>query len=246
MRHHPLTAVAMAISFAALAAALLASAAPGAAAAADALCPDTPVAQTAAAARAAAPPFKGTIHSVNAARTASMIENGVWKPGCPVSIGHLRLLRLTYWGFDKKAHTGYLMVRDIWARKLVGVFKKIYDARFPIRRMKLIDAYGASDAKSMAADNTSAFNGRYVSGTTRWSMHAYGLAIDLNPVENPYVASDHVSPAAGAKYADRSRKAKGMVHAGDVVVRAFQAIGWGWGGTWSGTKDYQHFSSTGG
>jgi hypothetical protein len=197
-------------------------------------------------ARAAAPPFKGTIHAVNAELKASMIETGVWKPGCPVNIGQLRLLRLTYRGFDKKAHTGYLMVNKVWARPLVGVFKKIYDARFPIKRMRLIDAYGASDAKSMAADNTSAFNGRYVSGTTRWSMHAYGLAIDLNPVENPYVASDHVSPVAGAKYANRSLRAKGMVHAGDVVVRAFQSIGWGWGGTWGGTKDYQHFSSTGG
>jgi hypothetical protein len=203
-------------------------------------------ATTAAAARAEAPPFKGTIHAVNAGLKASMIKTGVWKPGCPVNIGQLRLLRMTYWGFDKKAHTGYLMVNKVWARKLVGVFKTMYDARFPIRKMKLIDAYGASDAKSMAADNTSAFNGRYVSGTTRWSMHAYGLAIDLNPVENPYVASDHVSPANGAKYANRNLNAKGMVHSGDVVIRAFQSIGWGWGGTWPGTKDYQHFSSTGG
>jgi hypothetical protein len=226
-------------------AAVLATAALSTAALAAAATPAA-AAPAPAAPRAEAPPFKGTIHAVNADLKASMIKTGVWKPGCPVNIGQLRLLKMTYWGFDKKAHTGYLMVNRVWARRLVGVFKKIYDARFPIRKMKLIDAYGASDAKSMAADNTSAFNGRYVSGTTRWSMHAYGLAIDLNPVENPYVASDHVSPAAGAKYANRNLKAKGMVHSGDVVVRAFRSIGWGWGGTWPGTKDYQHFSSTGG
>jgi hypothetical protein len=243
-----------ALATAALATAALATAATPASAAAAAAQPATATPAAAAAqpaatpqaGRAEAPPFKGTIHAVNAQLKASMIKNNVWRPGVPVNIGQLRLLKMTYWGFDKKAHIGYLMVNKLWARKLVGVFKKLYDARFPIRKMKLIDAYGASDAKSMAADNTSAFNGRYVSGTTNWSMHAYGLAIDLNPVENPYVASDHVSPANGAKYANRNLKAKGMVHSGDVVVRAFQSIGWGWGGTWTGTKDYQHFSSTGG
>jgi D-alanyl-D-alanine carboxypeptidase len=98
----------------------------------------------------------------------------------------------------------------------------------------------------MAADNTSAFNCRFVAGTSRWSMHAYGLAIDINPIENPYVAGDHVSPPAGRPFADRSRDAKGMVHDGDEVVRAFAAIGWEWGGDWSGgVRDYQHFSVNG-
>ncbi len=110
----------------------------------------------------------------------------------------------------------------------------------------LIDAYGADDHRSMKADNTSAYNGRYVNGTTRWSMHAYGLAIDINTVENPWVDGNDVSPPNGRPYADRSRKATGMIHAGDAVVRAFASIGWKWGGDWSGGKDYQHFSSTGG
>jgi len=197
-------------------------------------------------ASAAAPPFKGSVHAIDAPLKARMIRSGSWKPGVPVNIGQLRLLRLTYWGFDGKAHSGHLMVNRQYARPMVGVFAKLYAAKFPIRRMRLIDAYGASDHKSMAADNTSAFNGRYVSGTTRWSMHAYGLAIDINPVENPYVSGSHVSPAAGARYADRNLKARGMIHPGDVVVRAFQSIGWKWGGYWPGTKDYQHFSSNGG
>jgi poly-gamma-glutamate synthesis protein (capsule biosynthesis protein) len=99
----------------------------------------------------------------------------------------------------------------------------------------------------MEADNTSAFNCRFVAGTQRWSMHAYGRAIDINPVENPYVSGSHVSPPAGAPFADRSRDAAGMIHAGDAVVRAFKRrAGWKWGGSWpGGTRDYQHFSSNG-
>jgi hypothetical protein len=197
-------------------------------------------------ASAAAPAFKFSIHSIDAALKAKMLAGGSWKPRCPVPLSQLRLLKVAYWGFDRRAHMGYLIVNRAWARKLAGVFHILYDRRFKFRRMRLIDEYGASDARSMAADNTSAFNGRYVSGTTRWSMHAFGLAIDINPVENPYVSGSHVSPAAGRPYVDRTRKATGMIHAGDFVVRAFRSIGWKWGGSWPGTKDYQHFSSTGG
>jgi poly-gamma-glutamate synthesis protein (capsule biosynthesis protein) len=112
--------------------------------------------------------------------------------------------------------------------------------------MRLVDAYGANDDRSMEADNTSAFNCRFVAGTNDWSMHAYGKAIDLNPVENPYVSGRHVSPEKGAKYADRCCH-RAIIHSDDEVVRAFASVGWGWGGSWSdGTKDYQHFSTTGG
>ena len=113
--------------------------------------------------------------------------------------------------------------------------------------MELIDRYGADDRRSMAADNTSAFNCRFVAGTNRWSMHAYGLAIDLNPVENPYVSGSHVSPPAGAPFADRSRDAPGMIHDGDAVVRAFaRRAGWEWLGDGPGSvRDYQHFSADG-
>jgi hypothetical protein len=127
------------------------------------------------------------------------------------------------------------------------VMRRLFRSEFPIRRMELIERYGADDHRSMSADNTSAFNCRYVAGTSRWSMHAYGKAIDLNPVENPYVSGDHVSPPAGEPFADRSRDAAGMVHAGDRVIRAFsRKAGWKWGGSWPGsTRDYQHFSSNG-
>jgi poly-gamma-glutamate synthesis protein (capsule biosynthesis protein) len=112
--------------------------------------------------------------------------------------------------------------------------------------MRLVDAYGGDDHRSMDADNTSAFNCRTVAGTDRWSEHAYGRAIDVNPIENPYVTgSGNVSPPAGARFADRSQRARGLIHRGGPVVDAFAAAGWQWGGAWSGTKDYQHFSTSG-
>jgi len=175
-----------------------------------------------------------------------MMASGSWKQGDPISLSQLRLIHVSYWGFDSKPHTGSLVVNAQWAAKLCAVFHKLYDARFPIRSMSLIDKYGASDRRSMNADNTSAYNGRWRGGTTDvWSMHAYGLAIDINTVENPWVYSSGVSPEAGRAYTNRSLKIKGMIHAADVVVRAFASIGWTWGGSWSTSKDYQHFSSNG-
>ena len=189
--------------------------------------------------------FKSSIHSIDAALAAKMRKSGSWKPGDPVSLKQLRLIKVSFWGFDQKVRTGNLVVSAIWAKRLTGVFNKLFDAHFHIRSMKLIDAFGADDHRSMKADNTSAYNGRFVNGTSRWSMHAYGLAIDINTVENPWVDGNDVSPPNGRPYADRTRKATGMIHAGDVVVRAFATIGWKWGGSWTGGKDYQHFSSNG-
>jgi hypothetical protein len=156
-----------------------------------------------------------------------------WRPGCPVPLRKLRLVRVSIHKFDDSKRQARLIVHRT-------------QADYPIRRMRLVDAYGADDDRSMKADNTSAFNCRFVAGTDDWSMHAYGKAIDLNPVENPYVSGSHVSPEKGAKYADRCCH-RAIVHAGDKVVRAFASVGWGWGGSWSGgTRDYQHFSTTGG
>jgi hypothetical protein len=190
------------------------------------------------------PPFAASIERLDAATRAEM--TGVsWHRGCPVPLRELRVIHMTFWGFDRTAHTGELVVHRRWADDLVHVFRRIYRARFPIRRMRAIERYDGDDHRSMRADNTSAFNCRYVAGTTRWSQHAYGRAIDLNPVENPYVSGRHVSPRAGRRFADRSLHRRGMVHRGDVVWRAFHRLGWGWGGSWSGARDYQHFSATG-
>ena len=131
---------------------------------------------------------------------------------------------------------------------IVRVFSRLYAARFPIRRMRSIDAYRGVDERSLAADNTAAFNCRYAvaSGPKRWSAHAFGDAIDVNPVENPYVLGGKVHPRSGAAYLNRTRVRPGMAVRGGLLVRAFAAVGWQWGGRWSGSPDYQHFSTTGG
>ncbi|HET7120215.1 MAG TPA: M15 family metallopeptidase [Solirubrobacterales bacterium] len=170
-----------------------------------------------------------------------------WHRGCPVGFDRLRLLRLSHWGFDGRVHHGRLVVNRDSARPILDTMRTLFRLHFPIRRMRLVDAYGADDHRSMDADNTSAFNCRVVAGSDRWSEHAYGHAIDLNPRENPYVtASGYVSPPAGAPYADRSRRVPGLVHRGGPVVAAFAAAGWEWGGNWNWPKDYQHFSASGG
>jgi hypothetical protein len=168
-----------------------------------------------------------------------------WRRGCPVGLRDLRLLTLSYWGFDGRLRTGGLVVHRDAARELVEVFRDLYAARFPIRRMVPIDAYGGSDFRSIEADNTSAFNCRYVDGTTRWSNHAYGTAIDVNPIENPYVSGGRTAHAASRPYVSRTPRRRGMAFEGGALVRAFDRIGWGWGGRWSSAKDYQHFSASG-
>jgi hypothetical protein len=188
--------------------------------------------------------FRGSISVIGAAQARRM--TGVsWRPGCPVSLQDLRLLTLTYRGFDGRAHTGRLVVHRDVAREVVSAFRELYAARFPIRRLVPVDAYGGSDFRSIEADNTSAFNCRYVDGTTWWSEHAYGRAIDVNPIENPYVSGGRTSHATSRRYLDRSSRRPGMAVEGGALVSAFDRIGWGWGGRWSSAKDYQHFSASG-
>jgi hypothetical protein len=170
-----------------------------------------------------------------------------WRAGCPVSPAQLRRLRFTYWGFDGHAHMGALVANASAIPDLVRVFGRLYRARFPLRRVRPIDTYRAKDERSLAADNTAAFNCRYVvgPGPRRWSTHAYGLAVDVNPVENPYLERGRVHPRAGRPYLDRTRVRPGMAVPGGVLVRAFAAVGWQWGGRWRGSPDYQHFSASG-
>jgi hypothetical protein len=188
--------------------------------------------------------FRGTIARIDAAQARRM--TGVsWRPGCPVALRDLRLLTLSHWGFDGRARTGRLVVHEDVAPELVAAFRRLHAARFPIRRMVPVDAYGASDFRSIEADNTSAFNCRYVEGTSRWSEHAYGRAIDVNPIENPYVSGGRTSHRASRPYVERTPRRPGMAFEGGTLVSAFDAIGWGWGGRWRSVKDYQHFSASG-
>src|SRR5580765_557163 len=169
-----------------------------------------------------------------------------WHRGCPVSLGSLRLVTLSYHGFDGLVHSGRLIANTDAAPTLVAVFRRFFAAGFPIRRMEPVDAYGGDDFRSIEADNTSAFNCRPVSGGSGWSQHAYGRAIDVNPIENPYVsAAGTTEHRASRPYLDRARRRPGMASVGGALVSAFAAQGWGWGGSWSGAKDYQHFSATG-
>jgi hypothetical protein len=169
---------------------------------------------------------------------------------CPAPLSQLRLLTVSHWGFDGKTHTGRLVVNRDVAVPLQTVFRKLYDLRFPIRHMQLDDMYGPKRAYPADGDVTGSFSCRRAvpspcgGGSGNWSNHAFGHAIDLNPVENPYVGCGQTRDPTSVRYMDRTRRRKGMVT--PAVVHAFRSIGWGWGGDWSGsTKDYMHFSTTG-
>ena len=165
-----------------------------------------------------------------------------YRAGCPVGPAQLRALRVSYWGFDGKPRVGSIVVARRLANDVVDIFRQLWTARFPLRRLQPVSAFRGSDDASMAADNSSGFNCRFVGGTSRWSMHAHGEAIDVNPVENPYVQGGRVSPPAGRAYVDRTRYRKGMALGNGPLVRAFASVGWKWGASFG---DYQHFSTTG-
>ena len=192
---------------------------------------------------AALPPFEASIAPVTAAELGKS-----WHAGCPVGPSQLRNFTVSYVGFDGRAHTGTLVVNRAVVSEVRTVFGALYAQRFPIHHIAPVAKYGGSDDRSMAADNTSGFNCRYAvaRGPKRWSVHAYGEAIDVNTVENPYIEGATVMPRAGRAFTDRSRYRKGMAVAGGVLVRAFASVGWLWGGRWAGSPDYQHFSRTGG
>ena len=191
----------------------------------------------------AVPPFHASVLPV----TTSELGRS-WHPGCPVGAADLRTVRVSYWGFDGARHIGAIVVNRAVTGDVQVIFRALYRARFPIRSMVPTAAYGGSDDRSMAADNTSGFNCRYAvaPGPKRWSVHAYGEAIDVNTVENPYLEGGRVLPPAGAAFRDRSRVRPGMAVAGGTPVRAFASVGWLWGGRWTASPDWQHFSKTGG
>jgi hypothetical protein len=165
-----------------------------------------------------------------------------WRPGCPVPPARLRIVHLTYWTFDGDVAEGDLVLHRDVVDRLERVFATMYRTRFPMRSVRPVTAYGSSDDRSMAADNTSAFNCRraVAAGAPSWSRHAYGKAVDVNPVENPYLFRGEVLPPAGRRYVDRRRAQPGKIRRGDAVHQAFLAAGFRWGGDFS-NPDYQHF-----
>jgi hypothetical protein len=198
----------------------------------------------------AAQPFHHSVAPLPAAVRTELRQTKVWRPVCPVSLSGLRVLTMTYSGFDGRPHTGQLIVNQVAAEPLAHVFHRLYEMRFPIHHMQLAEVYGGHQPAD--GDLTGSFDCRQAvpspctggKGTGSWSMHAYGMAVDVNARENPYVGCGMAHDPATLTYADRSRRRRGMVNA--KVIAAFRSIGWGWGGAWPGaTHDYMHFSATG-
>ena len=175
-----------------------------------------------------------------------VLARSTWQPDCPVRAGELAWVRLTFWGFDDTRHTGELLVDASVADDLVSVFRRLYDARFPVEEMRVTRLDELDAPPTGDGNNTGAFACRAtVSSTGQFSQHAYGLAMDLNPFQNPYLKGDLVLPELASAYLDRDRPGPGIIQPDDVVVAAFASIGWEWGGDWQSLKDYQHFSENG-
>jgi hypothetical protein len=196
--------------------------------------------------------FQASTERLPQAVRTELQKEGFYRQGCPVRLAGLRLLTVSHWDFHGRTQTGQLVVNAAAAGPLTRVFHKLYSLHFPIRHMQLADMYGPVRERPKDNDVTGAFDCRQAvpspctggTGTGTWSMHAYGLAVDVNPRENPYVGCGQSRDPAAKKYFDRSRHRKGMVTRRSIA--AFHSVGWGWGGSWAGsTKDYMHFSSTG-
>lgn len=190
-----------------------------------------------------APGFASSVAKIDDDVTARLSAS--WRPGCPVPLSNLRLVTITHWGYDGRARQGEVVVHTDYAEKIRGVFAALFEAGFPIDQVRLVDEFGADDDRSMAANNSSGFNCRRVRGSGRWSEHAYGRAVDINPIQNPYLArGGAVLPPGGREFIRRAAATPGLITPDGAVVAAFAGIGWRWGGAWP-NPDYQHFSATG-
>jgi hypothetical protein len=201
---------------------------------------------------ALAPSFQSSIEPLPRQVQTQLRTAGVWHRGCPVAMSDLRLLTVSHRDFRGRTQTGQLVVNRAAAAPLQRVFRQLYRLRFPIRHLQLDDAYGPRRDRPRDGDVSGSFECREAvpspctggRGTGSWSMHAFGLAVDINPGENLYVGCGQSRDRAGRRFRDRSIHRRGMVTR--RVIAAFGSIGWGWGGAWAGnTKDYMHFSSTG-
>ncbi len=158
-----------------------------------------------------------------------------------VKIDELSYLKVTYWGFDEKTHIGELIVNKKVSQEVLDIFQEVYENKYPIEKMRLIDEYGADDEKSMQDNNTSAFCYRVVKNTNKLSSHSLGIAIDVNPLYNPYVQGEKVQPITEDVFVNRDINVRGIIKKGDSLYNAFIKRGWTWGGDWKTKKDYQHF-----
>ena len=195
--------------------------------------------------------FAGYNHSISKITPQvkkRMLKGNSWRKGCPVGINTLRYLRLSYIDFNGQSKVGELIVHKDVSVEVAEIFKELYEMAYPIQKMKLVSNYKGSDWQSIEADNTSAFNCRSATGSKKWSKHSYGKAIDINPIENPYIArSGRISHRESLQYRKRVHKKatsadKAVLLKNDKATKIFKKYGWKWGGDWSRVKDYQHFS----
>lgn len=187
--------------------------------------------------------FHATVGAVTPQVRRRMGET--WSPSCPVRLADLRYLTLSFHGFDGGRHTGELVVNASVARDVVEVFRRLYAAGFPVEEMRLVTTADLDAPPTGDGNNTAAYVCRTTRGSATLSAHAYGLAIDLDPFMNPYRKGDLVLPELASAYLDRSWQRPGMIHRGDVVTRAFAAVGWSWGGDFRTVSDLMHFSANG-
>ncbi len=203
---------------------------------------DRPEARSTAPLASPAAPAEATVSPVSAT------DLGVsWRPGCPVGPAQLRRVSVNHIGFDGQTHRGELIVHETLVGQVIAIFQQLYRQGYPIEKIRPAGVYpGAADELSMADNNTSAFSCRDIAGTGRWAQHAYGRAVDLNPLLNPSIdGNGEFQPGNAAGYLDRGRTDPGVLHDGDPAVRAFTDHGWRWGGHWRSPIDYQHFEQRG-
>jgi hypothetical protein len=162
-----------------------------------------------------------------------------------VTLDELSYISVSHWGFDQRFHTGEMIVNAGFDEEMVGVFRKLHDARFPIEQMRVVTQADVDAHPTGDWNETTSFVCRPAVGAGSWSRHAYGLAVDINPFHNPYLKGDLVLPELATYYTDRGLGEAGMIVAADVAVEAFADIGWTWGGDWSSLKDWMHFSDNG-
>ena len=192
--------------------------------------------------------YKSSISKISPEIKKRMIKGNSWRKGCPVALQNLRYLRVTHYDFYGKKRLGEIIVHKDVATDVRKIFKELYILKYPIDHMTLVSTYKGSDWQSIEAGNTSAFNCRSATGSKKWSKHSYGKAIDINPIQNPYVSrSGHISHKESYKYKKRGHKNstsadKALLLKNDKATKIFESHGWKWGGDWKRVKDYQHFS----
>ena len=192
-----------------------------------------------------APPESGSWESSISEVPDEVLARSSWVEGCPVGVDELRYVTLSHHGFDGEVHTGEILVNVAEAEGVVEVFRKLFEAGFPIEQMQVTKLEEIDDHPTGDFNQTGSFACRPAVGSSNWSLHAYGLAVDINPFHNPYTRNDLVIPELASAYVDRENVRPGMIYDDDVVVAAFAEIGWSWGGDWTNLKDWMHFSKTG-